>query len=77
MKHAKWIRFLALFLLLAMVVGAIPAVLAANDSADLSAEESSMQEEQTVPEEQADVSYTPAQPEESEDLEPAEAMTEG
>jgi len=56
MKHAKWIRFLALFLLLAMAVGAIPAVLAANADASGSAEEPSVQEdsvqEDPAPEEQ-------------------------
>ena len=41
MIKTRWIRFLALFLLLAMAVGAIPAVLAANADASVSSEEES------------------------------------
>ena len=33
MKRSKWIRFLALALLLVMAVGAIPAAMATEDSA--------------------------------------------
>ena len=73
MKQTNWIRFLALFLLIAIAVGAIPAVLAANADEKGSAEEGSTQEEQVKPEEK-EMESKPSS-EETDPAKPGEAST--
>ena len=73
MIKTRWIRFLALFLLLAMAVGAIPAVLAANADASVSSEEESTPgETSTLEDDSSQEDSTVEEPQETESEPPSE-----